>query len=148
MRRTVGLVLSLALATLSLGVPSVGAKQAEQQHCRVEVLGQKPTGEFVMSGITCVEAPQRSEGIESWIATHYDGLGWTGSSLGVSGSGCNGGWWNLPSEWNDRISSTWSPCTVRHYENANLGGGYDTTYSPGDDLGTYNNEASSVRYLA
>lgn len=151
MRRVVGIFLSAALASAGAGATVARADPAPERHCRVMVLGQQPTGEYVMSGVTCIEAPVASGGVETldgWIATHYDGPRYTGESLGVQGSGCNGGWWNLPAEWNDWIESTWSPCTVRHYVNANLGTPYDTTYDPGGDLDNYPNAASSVRYLA
>jgi hypothetical protein len=83
------------------------------------------------------------------IGVHYDGADLTGSSLTVVGADCLGGWLNLPSTWNNRISSTLHGCPrIRHYDGVNLGTPQETTYSPGGNLGPLNNIASSVQYLS
>jgi hypothetical protein len=82
------------------------------------------------------------------IGVHYDGFDLTGSSLTVVGVDCLGGWLNLPSTWNNRISSTLNGCPrIRHYDGVNLGTPQETTFSPGGNLGALNNIASSVQYL-
>jgi hypothetical protein len=82
------------------------------------------------------------------IGVHYDGAGFTGSSVTVVGSSCIGGWLNLPAAWNDRISSTANGCPqIRHFLHVNLAGTSASTFSPGGNLGALSNEASSIQYL-
>lgn len=83
------------------------------------------------------------------IAIHYDNPLYTGGpSLSIQGDSCNGGGLNVPASWNDRISATWSMCSVIFFVDANFRGAYTTqpagvirNIAPG-----YDNRTSSMRY--
>jgi hypothetical protein len=150
------------LAALALGaVLTVAppASAAAQQHCAAKVVGQKPSGELVLSPTVC--RANRSDALEAIgavstsgfstqatfiIGTHYDGTNLTGSSFTVEGSDCNGGWLNLSSTWDNRVSSTDPGCpSVRHYDGDNLTGSSKTLTGPGN-LGTMDNKTNSIKY--
>jgi hypothetical protein len=81
------------------------------------------------------------------IGIHFDGAGWSGSSITVTGTACRGGWLNLSSSWINRISSTWNGCpAIRHYDGYNLGGPSEITTGVGGNLTSMNNRANSVKY--
>jgi hypothetical protein len=151
--------------------------ETAETHCVVRVLGERPSGEFIVTEPTCfstfaaamasasdgaLSLPSRTAGdipfrdarVASTLASftlgiHYDGFGGTGSSISVVGSSCTGGWWNTPSSWRNRISSSYNGCTrLRHYDNPNTSGSYQDTYGAGttDNLSSLNNRAESVSY--
>lgn len=83
------------------------------------------------------------------LGVHFDGANGSGSSITVTGSGCNGGWWNTGASWANRISSTYNGCgRLAHYDLPNKGGSVESTYGVGttDNLGILNNRAESVAY--
>ena len=141
-----GLVASVPAGATTAGGEAAGGVQ----HCRVEILAVGSGDEAITSGITCTaggDASLGTESITSTIAVHFDGLDFSGSSLTVTGTGCNGYWWNLPSAWNNRISSTFSSCATRHYDGVNKTGTSYTTYNPGGNMNAaLNNKATSVAY--
>ena len=135
-----------------------GAPAPTEEHCVLVVVGRAPDGELRTAPMTC--APERTTALAratagqarlaDWaIGTHYDGAGFTGSSVTVVGADCTGGWLNLPAAWNDRISSTLHGCpSIKHHLHVNLTGTSQTTAAPGGNLGaTLNDEASSIQYL-
>lgn len=82
------------------------------------------------------------------VAVHFDGFNYTGDTLTVSGA-CDGGWINLNTTWNNRISSTLSSCgRVRHFLDLDLGGSYYDTTGSGNLGSGFSNAISSVKYLA
>jgi hypothetical protein len=142
-------------------------------HCVVTVEGAKPSGELVTSAPRCfatIGEALRSAGLpvvgsgdtprqmaasgqmatasDYTIGIHYDGFGYTGSSFSVVGSGCIGGYLNMSSAWNNRVSSTWNGCPkIRHWAGVNMTSISESVYSPGGNLTTLNNETSSIQYL-
>lgn len=150
-----------------LAVPS-------EEHCVVNVVGQEPDGEFILSDARCYDSLSEamadaaggyrslvgadspalvSGGVMSSTFTlgrHYDGIDGTGSSISVVGSSCTGGWWNTSSSWDNRISSSWNGCfRLKHHDLPARGGIYESTTGVGttDNLSGYlNNKAESVSY--
>lgn len=131
------------------------------EHCVVHVVGQHTSGEFITTEPNCystfAEAMHQERlagapvaatdaGILATIGTHYDGANFTGASMTVSGTVCIGGWLNVSTTWNNRISSTRSNCTVRHYDGAGLTGAVQSTFAPGGNLTTLDNRTSSIQY--
>lgn len=125
-----------------------------ESHCVVVVVGQEKSGELVTTDPVCLE----TEGLASLLALatfnlgiHYDGLNGTGSSISVVGASCTGGWWNTPSAWDNRISSSYHGCAaLRHYDLPNKGGSVQLTTGIGTikNLTTLNNRTESVSYSA
>ncbi len=167
MIRCLGALIALAVTFASGATPASGADVGE--HCVVSVIGQRGSGELLVSDPVCYqtfEGAMRSEGVTAWgagasarasslaaatftIGIHYDGANFTGPSTSVVGSGCTGGWLNVSAAWNDRISSTQNGCPrIRHYAGYNLTGASQTTYAPGGNLTTLNNLTSSIQYLS
>ena len=83
----------------------------------------------------------------SIIGIHYDGASFSGSSFSVSGSNCSGGYLNVSSTWNNRVSSTANGCpTIRHYDGYNLIGTNQSTTGFGGNLTYMDNRTSSIQY--
>lgn len=82
--------------------------------------------------------------------THFDGYNGSGSSISVQGSSCTGGWWNTPSSWDNRISSSYNGCyRLAHFDSPNKSGDrYDTTgVGQTDNLSAaMSNRTESVAY--
>jgi hypothetical protein len=137
------------------------ARAATEEHCAARVVGQKPSGEYILSPVTCrssdaaaVDAVSASttvgyttEATTFTIGTHFDGASFTGSSFSVVGSNCSGGWLNLSSTWDNRVSSTLNGCPViTHYDGDNLSGAAEYTFGAGGNLINLNNKTNSIRY--
>ena len=121
------------------------------EHCALEIVGVDEAGVYETGPLVCDTsraAAERSAGfsVTSILATHYEGYNFSGASLSISGGSCNGGWLNLPVPWRDRIASTVSGCTTRHYSQLDKGGSVNTTFNPGGNLGTVAFRAESVKY--
>lgn len=165
-------VVVVVAATPRPAVSSTGAEAQEQEsHCVVEVIGQDADGELVVGPAVCfdtladalgdavfglhrtgrmglgLEGPMRADFV---LGTHFDGANGSGSSISVKGSSCTGGWWNTPSSWDNRISSSYNGCyRLAHYDYPNKGGDrYDTTgVGQTDNLSAaMNNRTESVAY--
>jgi hypothetical protein len=144
-----------AAGTGVLVAPAAGAAKAAEEHCVVQVVGQDPTtGELQLSEPAC--GPTRGAAVQASgaapadfaIGVHFDGPGYTGSSLTVVGADCTGGWLNVPAAWNNRISSTLNGCPrIRHFDGSNLVPPEQTTLAPGGNLLSLNNKTSSIQYL-
>jgi hypothetical protein len=141
------------------------------EHCVVRVIDQKASGELTVSLPRCYrtfEQAMQAENVVAWgagastravesnvtaatftLAVHYDysNLNPAGGSTSTIGSDCNGGWLNVSSAWNNRISSTLNGCPfVVHRDGYNLTGDSYTTTGGGGNLGTMNNRTSSIQY--
>jgi len=91
------------------------------------------------------------------LGIEYNGTGFGGTSLtltGSGGSGCYGGteysFTNLGTYgWNDRIESarTYSNCVGVHYKNSGLSGTSTSVFGSKSDFGSLNNEISSIRFF-
>jgi hypothetical protein len=145
-----------APAAHAAGDGRTGPAPAEE-HCVVHVVGRDDaTGELRLSELECAatrRAALERSGVDALaadfaIGVHFDGLGYTGSTLTVVGADCTGGWLNVPAAWDNRISSTLNGCPrIRHFDGANLTGTQQTTLAPGANLTTLNNKSSSLQYL-
>jgi hypothetical protein len=165
-RRFTSLVVAMG-ALVSLPAAPARAAGPVEQHCLLEVVGQAEDGRYLTGEPTCYDrladvaerlgasvrpgasnlaVGRRIAGLASTIATHFDGAGFTGSSISVTGSVCNGGWLNLSSAWRNRISSSINHCSlVRFYNFINLGGGSEWMLMSGN-LSPLNNASDSVQY--
>lgn len=146
---------ALALATL-LPVTTAGAAPTPtgEQHCAAKVVDEKETGELVLGPTECratrdaalmaVSGPAKST---FTIGTHFDGASFSGSSFSVVGSNCSGGWLNLDSSWDNRVSSTVNGCNrIIHYDGDNLTGAGEATLGGGGSLWYLNNRTNSIQY--
>ena len=154
-RTALGLLAAVVVVTVAL--PAGGAPV---EHCVVEVVDQKPDGEFVLSQPVCfkrgsdafayasggfttlepgdsVQSPRAGGGFMSLsgsfaLGIHYDGFNGTGSSITVMGSSCTGGWWNTSSAWDNRISSSYNGCQrLTHHDLPNKAGASESTTGSG-----------------
>lgn len=161
MRDKVGWFLAMVLLGSALVVAPAGAAPiAAEEHCATRVLAKRDSGELVLSPTVCrstqtaalqaigaVSVTGMSAQADFTIGVHYDGAGLSGSSITVVGDDCNGGWVNLSSSWDNRISSTQNGCpTVRHYDLDNATGSSQSTTGGGGNLTTLNNRANSIKY--
>lgn len=168
MRRTlIGLLVSLLIATSAIVITRGDNVASAEQHCLAQVLGQKADGELVLSELECSDGSRAdllaAHGVGGFtgtgelaagaragtLATHYDHI-YSGSSLTIAGNGCTGGWYELPSSFDNKVSSTaagvGSGCDrIRHYDGDGLTGGYRSTWPTGT-LGSYDNRANSILY--
>lgn len=142
------------------------------EHCVSRVVGVGADGELKLSDPTCVRggAAERDQLVAasvdqidaelaasglggtirlsgSVLGTHYDGV-YSGGSFTVTGSTCTGGWVNLSSYWDNRVSSTINGvCTrVKHHDYSNKGGSYQSSWGWGGALTYMNNRANSISY--
>ena len=167
-RRLVAAAAALAAVGSLLLAPGAGAAPPErEQHCAVKVVGQRPSGELVVSEPECraryadalaavgARVPGTKAAQLRWsaqssdfvIGTHYDGAGLTGSSFSVVGSNCWGGYLNLSTSWINRVSSTYNGCfRIRHFDGYDKSGAFEDTVGLGGNLGTLNNRANSIQY--
>jgi hypothetical protein len=136
-----------------------GATVTTEQHCVVRVTSHDADGRMRTTDPTCAATRTdalRKAGVslaataeaDHPIGVHYDGFGYTGSSLTVVGADCTGGWLNMPAGWSNRISSTMHGCPrIRHFDGYNLVSPEQTTLAPGANLLAMNNRTSSIQYL-
>lgn len=86
------------------------------------------------------------------LGVHYDGASGTGTALTVTGSVCGGGGLNVPTAWNDRISSTWNGCpNIVHWEHFGYAGSAFTTLGAGNLInitGYMDNRTTSIKYYS
>lgn len=151
-------------------------EEMDGSHCVYRVVDQKQDGEFVMGAVRCFDTFSAATeyatsgkirlpadmGAEAYTASpivtaasftlgiHYDGVRGTGTSVTVVGSSCGGGYWNTPSWFDNRISSSYSGChKLVHYDRANMSGSSYTTYGryTTHDLSWFSNRTESVQYL-
>jgi len=82
------------------------------------------------------------------LGVHFDAVGFGGSSFAVVGNNCNGGYLNLSSSWINKVSSTDNvTCTrIKHHDNYNTSGTYQSTWGSGGSLSYMQNRANSISY--
>lgn len=168
------------LATVALtgvaAAPSPAAASAggaHAEHCVAHVETQRADGELVVGPLDCyskfsdamasigVTDASSMSGPEDFTAeassassfilgVHYDGSGFTSSSISVTGADCAGGWLNLTSTWRNRISSTSNGCyRIRHFDGPDLVGVWEDTVNTGGNLtSALNNKSESLQYLS
>lgn len=171
-RRVVPCIAVVAVLTAfnpTAGASSPTDSKTAPTHCVVYVVDQLESGEYVLSDEECfgnfasamsalglgasATTPARAQAaavtIQATLATHYDGAGYSGSSLSIYGVDCLGGWLNMPAPWDNRISSTYSSfCPrIRHYSGAGLSGSTQDTLPSGNLSAPVNNSVSSIQYL-
>ncbi|MEO8693871.1 MAG: hypothetical protein ABI658_10155 [Acidimicrobiales bacterium] len=176
-RTVVGLALAASVAlsaVVSIGAASAAVKEpsstptSDAPHCLTRVTGKLASGELQLStpqcyatyadvllraGVPAVEKTVGGGGAVAlggtWIiGTHFDGANFTGASISVQGSDCNGGYINLTGWWANRVSSTLNGCpTVRHFYWPNLGGTSEDTTGYGGNLFSLSNLSESIAYL-
>jgi hypothetical protein len=144
-------VLLLALSPLAVAMAGPSAARAKlESHCVVTIEGQKESGELIVSPELCTSSRDAALSLvastSSPIATHYTGFNYTGSTYSVAGTGCTGGWLNLPSSWVNVISSTSSICDVDHFDSFFLSGTSQRAWSPGSNLTYMDNKTNSIQY--
>ena len=171
------MLLISAVTALTVLVPAGASAKTEsaplaESHCVVHVIGQAEDGRLTMSEPDCYETkeaaamavagPIQSQtadfgaiamaGSTFTLGIHYDGYNGTGSSITVVGSSCTGGYWNTPTWFDNRTTSSYNGCgRLRHYDKAYRGGSYTNTYGAGtiDNLaGWMNNRTESVAYYS
>jgi len=149
----------VAIATLLPAGPS-GAAARGEEHCAARVVGQKASGEFIMSPTVCrstreaalvAVGARTATGYQTQgsftIGVHYDGFSLSGDSFSVVGDNCLGGWLNLSSSWDNRVSSTLNGCyRIIHYDGDSLSGSAESTFGGGGNLIGLNNKANSIQY--
>ena len=175
MRSKFGALVALTMTIIIVSAGSVPASAAQSEHCVVRVIDKKPSGEFVttppecrgsysevlaaagVAGATKLDAGASSRELQSIrtqsttsfvIGTHYDGFSLTGSSFSVVGDDCLGGWLNLSSSWDNKVSSTSNGCfQVKHWDGDNITGSWESIFGEGGNLSGLNNKANSIQYL-
>lgn len=165
-RPTTLVVLGAMLGVSFLAPPPAGADESSgSEHCVAEVIGREKDGEYLLGPVECYDtflessiaasATSSSKASGGGVTTaamnlagHFDGYNYSGSSFVVTGNDCLGGYLNLPSSWDNRVSSTFGGCPrVRHYTAFNLSGALFDTVSSGNMNATLNNASSSIQYL-
>jgi hypothetical protein len=158
-RRGVFVALMISSVSLFAATPPLAATPALAgaepppltEHCSLAIVGVDEDGVYETGPLVCdtsrtAAASSAGFSVTSILATHYEGHNFSGASLSISGGSCNGGWLNLPVSWRDRIASTVSGCTTRHYSQLDKGGSVNTTFNPGGNLTTVAFRAESVKY--
>jgi hypothetical protein len=171
------LLAQLAIGVLLFGSVGFTAPPTAEQHCVVNVEGQKADGELITSQPRCFsrfsdamdhatggkvhlarsaqgsvmfEDAQVSAQASSYtIGIHYTGYNGTGSSITITGSDCNGGYWNATGYWLHNIRSSYNGCPHLTHYNEPDGVGYPETTSPTgttSNLALLANSVESVRY--
>jgi hypothetical protein len=158
--RLLVLAAAAGIGVVALSAPATAAPP--EQHCVVDVVGQEPDGQLVLSEERCYRSFDQAQadaavppGGDSVMAlsggtlgVHYDGSNFTGSSITVSGTSCSGGYTNLTTTWRNRVSSTMNGCpVVRFFDGINLTGASETMLASGN-LIYMNNKSDSIQYTS
>ncbi|MFN8053544.1 MAG: hypothetical protein U0Q22_19050 [Acidimicrobiales bacterium] len=147
---------------------SVGSDEVVE-HCVANVTGQEESGEYILSepecfedmasameyaglgkGLNTLSKVESAAFASTTIGIHYDGASFTGSSFSVVGVDCGGGYVNMSSSWDNRVSSTISNACgrIRHWTGANKTGSSQDTLPNGNLVSPVNNAVSSIQYLS
>lgn len=170
------LMLMMSLVTaLSVVVPAASTAASKkppraESHCVVYIVGQAEDGKLTTSQPNCFDTKSAAAmaaagalqsttaGLDSFafagstftLGIHYDGYNGSGSSITVVGSSCTGGYWNTPTWFDNRITSSYNGCArLRHYDKPGKSGTFTNTYGAGttDNLAAWmNNRTESVAY--
>lgn len=147
-----------------------------ERHCVVHTTGLEADGRLITGAQDCFEtfseamfalsegsirlpyetpvtvlesAPSAMAASSFTLGIHYDYFNGGGSSISVVGSSCVGGWWNTPSWFDNRESSSYNGCNrLKHWDYANKRGSYQSTWTVGqtDNLTYMSNRVESVSY--
>ena len=175
--RTRLFLLMSAVTALTVLAPATATAKTEkpppaEAHCVVYVFGQAEDGRLTTSQPDCYETKaeakvaasgslqSKNAGLDSFamagstftLGIHYDGYNGSGSSITVVGSSCTGGYWNTPSWFDNRTTSSYNGCgRLRHYDKPGKRGSSTNTYGAGttDNLAAWmNNRTESVAYYS
>lgn len=173
----VSLVVGLVVPSMWAGSADSASARGEF-HCVVTTGGQSDDGELITTNTECFDSfsdamfsasagalrlPAEGSGSVLFtdagvaalastftLGVHFDGYSGTGSSITVVGSSCSGGYWNTPSWFDNRISSSYNGCArLKHFNYANVSGYLTATTGIGttDNLPySANNKTESVSY--
>lgn len=158
-----GLLASLLVASVVVGSPAAGAERSKDQpveretHCiaYLDEAAQKGVADECFATLAEVDRRLGSSGGSAsrssnvTIARHYKGQNYTGSSISIVGTICNGGTWTPSGSWRNNIESSRIYCggpSVRHYDSSSCSGSNFSTSSSKTTLGWMNNKTSCVRY--
>lgn len=139
-------------------------------NCVISTNGKDANNNLNVTGIKCYDTRKQMQDAQAqrsiamaanvWvIATHFDGYSGTGAGVSIEGVDCSGGGLNLPTSWNDKISSTLNNYCgiIVHYEHFNYTGaqfwtygvGTMTNFGPNIPAGAYlNNRTTSIIYTS
>ena len=155
---------AVLVATVSVAAaPPASAAPVDRpkaEHCSVTVVGQRVSGELILSSPRCFDSLQaaaahRPDGataaLQNVLAIHYKQTGYSGPSLTVNGGSCTGGYINLQgslASWRNAIVSTRNVfCSVtRHWSGFNKTGAVDVHYAWEMNLGSLIGNTSSASY--
>lgn len=145
-RRVAVAAATVAAAAVAFPLAHAGAAaQPKTTNCSMSVIGQADDGELVTTAMSCSAGPIAMAAASYPIAVHYKDPNFGGSTLTIYGDGCTGGWLNMPTGWNDVISSTISSCIVDHYDGYFMLGNVQTL-SYGNLSYPLDNKTGSARY--
>jgi hypothetical protein len=149
MRQRSSLILVVIAISLCALVPAAAAAGSKaEQHCVLQITGKDTrTGELKTGPLQCeTGAASQTMSLQTIAAVHYTGSNFTGSTLSIVGDTCSGGWLNMPSGWQNVISSTASACYVVHFDLYYLVGDSESTTNPGGNLVFLDNRTNSASY--
>lgn len=158
-------VIASGLATGEAAASAAEPHDAER-HCVIAVTAVQD-GVLVTAPEVCFDTPAEADrhaasvGTEpatsssaqssgnNTIGTHYSSTSYSGSSVRVVGTTCNGGVWYATGFWNNNIESSLHHCgtsPTRFYDYSSCAGPSHSIYQAASTLGQWNNRASCVRY--
>ena len=162
MRRILLGLLAIA-TTLTVFMITRAADEAAgepEEHCLVSVLATLDDGQMILSEPVCSDGAdgtavaatgpgvgESAAAASTGTAYHFDGDGYSGSRLTVTGVSCTGTWYFLPPSWEDRVNSTLyvgTSCSrIRHYDWD--AGRFRSTW-PSGNLWSFSNRAQAIYY--
>lgn len=158
-------VIASGLAT-GASVASATEPHEAERHCVIEVTAVQD-GVLVTAPEVCFATPAEADrhaasiGAEqtssssaqssgnNTIGTHYSSTSYSGSSVRVVGTTCNGGVWYATGFWNNNIESSLHHCgtsPTTFYDYSSCAGPSQSIYQATSSFGQWNNRASCVRY--
>ena len=158
-------VIASGLAGSASAASAAEPREAER-HCVIEVTAVED-GVLVTAPEVCFATPADADhhaasiGAEqassntaqssgsNTIGTHYSSTSYSGSSVRIVGTTCNGGVWYATGFWNNNIESSLHHCgtsPTRFYDYSSCAGPSHSIYQAASTLGQWNNRASCVRY--
>jgi len=169
--RTAAALVTTATSVIGLGAPAHDAgavvDDVEDLHCVVDIVGKDASGQYLTEAPVCYPtlaealaesgpsvsdaSSARSSSASSvmafTLATHFINFNQGGGSLSYSGNACDGGYVNLPTGWEARLSSTANNCpNVIFFSGYSKGGASEATGPGLHNLGALNDASYSVSY--
>lgn len=141
-------------------------------HCVLHIIGKHEDGEYITEDLGCfptlaealsathtipdsklarlspaLRATVLAAGASTSLGTHYADANRTGSSISVTGSNCDGGYLNLSTDWQNKISSTSGFCPVTRFFDSPSKTGKAEDTNPGTwNLVKLNDQSESIQY--